>query len=164
MCIEITTERSGLILRQFIPKDSSSLYRLIERNRAHLSQYLDDTSDKYPDHDSVLDSIVNQKKPEKLRFGIWDDDELVGVVSLIPSSMMAVLGYWVSADRIRRGYASTASRALCRYAQETIGIKRLIAFVHMENKASQGVLEQCGFTCFGMAFKSETALLYRTEM
>lgn len=163
MRIEIDTERSGLVLRQLVPEDSFALYRLIERNRAHLSQYLDETSRKYPDHASVLASIVAPDKPAKLRFGVWDDDELVGAINLRSASTLAELGYWISADRARRGYASTASKALCRYARDTLGIQRIIAFVHKDNMASQGVLARCGFFCRGRAFKSETALTYQYD-
>lgn len=163
MRIEIDTGSPGLVLRELVPEDSRLLYELIERNREHLSQYLDVTSQKYPDYDSVVASFINPNNLKRLRFGIWDDGELVGSISLSPLSKLAELGYWVSADRTRRGYASSASTALCRYAYETLGITRIIAFVHKDNAASQGVLTQCGFACYGMALKSKTALTYRKD-
>ena len=164
MPLVIPTERPELILRQFIPEDSRPLFELIERNRAHLSKYLDDTSDKYPDFDSVLRSMTYPSKPEKLRFGVWDGEVLVGTVNLLPLHRLAVLGYWVGAEYTKKGYATTAAQALCQYANDILGLGQIIAFVHKENFTSQGVLQRCGFESRGKAsLTTETALVFKRQ-
>lgn len=162
MPLEIHTERPGLILRQFTPEDARPLFELIDRNREHLSQYLDDTSDKYPDYESVLLSMIDPSTPEKLRFGVWDGDVLVGTVNLLPNNRSAVLGYWIGAEYTKNGYATEAAKALCQYATDVLGFAWLMAFVHKSNFTSQNVLRRCGFESRGRAsLTTETALVFK---
>jgi hypothetical protein len=51
----------GVVLRQLIPEDSQPYFDLIEYDRAHLSQFDDDTAAKYKTVEDVLESIVNPK-------------------------------------------------------------------------------------------------------
>ena len=164
MPIVIETERQGLHLRQFIPEDAQPLFELIDQNRPHLSQYLDDTAAKYPDYNSVRESILNHPNPEKLRFGLWDVDVLVGMVHLRPMNQIAELGYWIGSQYTGKGYVTTAARALCAYGFQELNLSSIIAFVHKDNQASQNVLKRCGFEGGQRAsFKTDTALVFRLK-
>lgn len=154
-----------LRLVQLRPQDSRPLFELIEANREHLSQLLDETSKKYPSYESVFDSILNPPIPAKLRFGIWVGSRLIGSANLLPGAISAEVGYWLSADSTGSGYATLVTDALCEYAFDELGLSSVIAFVHRDNVKSQRVLERCGLICRGPAMispskRSETALMY----
>lgn len=162
MPLEIMTERQGIVLRQFVPSDARPLFELIDCNRSHLSQHLDETSAKYPDYESVLQNIVEPPQPERLRFGVWDKEELVGALSLHPMSRGTELGYWIGSQYTGRGYATAAARAACAYAIQELKVTPLVAFTHKDNLVSQNVLRRCGFEGGHRAsFTADTALAFR---
>lgn len=67
--IEILVRSTGIRLKQFIQTDSKAIFDLINKNREHLSQFGDTTAEKYQNVESVEDSILNPKNPNRLRFG-----------------------------------------------------------------------------------------------
>jgi RimJ/RimL family protein N-acetyltransferase len=148
MTILIPTERESVVLRQLEPIDAAPLSDLIGRNQLHLSQFGDDTAQKYPDYESVLRSIEHARDPSRLRFGIWDGDTLVGSANLTPwpvDHSLVALGYWTGTEFTRRGYAVTAAKALCRYAFDMLRCRCVVAYTHLANRPSQGVLRAAGF-------------------
>ena len=58
---------------------------------------------------------------------------------------VASTGYVFARDAWGRGYASEALRAMVDLARD-LGVGRLYALCHPENRASVHVLEKCGFT------------------
>lgn len=158
--IVLPTERPEVMLRQFIPDDAEALFALIDTNRGHLSQYDDDTAQKYPDLSAVRHSIEHPANPHKTRFGIWLREILVGTVNLTPLNFeVAVLGYWISQTHTRRGFATVATRAACEYAK-TLGYRRVVASVAPNNHASQRVLEKAGFAkIFGTRYYKDLVFL-----
>ncbi len=58
--IEIASSDGEVVLRQFTLEDAEEIFKLIDGNREHLSQFGDDTAGKYPTLDSVRESL--QKK------------------------------------------------------------------------------------------------------
>ena len=59
-------------------------------------------------------------------------------------------GYWVAGEARGRGVATEALRALCRWAVETLDVKRLELMTDPENIASQRVAEKAGFQREGL--------------
>ena len=58
---------------------------------------------------------------------------------------MVTVGYRLAEELWGKGYAALATRALCRYLFDEVGMRRIQAFVMPENRASLRVLEKCGF-------------------
>ncbi len=142
--IEIQGQDS-LVLKQLIEADAPRYFDLIDFDREHLSQFGDETTDKYQTVEDVTESIRNPK-PDRLRFGIWDGEAMVGSInSTLVGENAAEIGYWVGAEYLRRGYASRALAELSRYEFERQGMERLVAFVVVGNVASRGVLEKSGY-------------------
>jgi RimJ/RimL family protein N-acetyltransferase len=54
-------------------------------------------------------------------------------------------GYWVAREARGRGVATEALRALCRWAVDELGVKRLELVTDPDNLASQRVAERVGF-------------------
>jgi RimJ/RimL family protein N-acetyltransferase len=55
------------------------------------------------------------------------------------------IGYWVARESRGRGIATTALKALCRWAVDELDLKRLELVTDPENIASQRVAEKAGF-------------------
>ena len=79
---------------------------------------------------------------------ITDGERRVGVVSLMNVDTgfgVAELGYWVTPDEQRRGYASDAVGTATTYAFDHRRLHRVSAQVLDFNEASQRLLESLGF-------------------
>jgi RimJ/RimL family protein N-acetyltransferase len=61
----------------------------------------------------------------------------------------AELGYLVGAAHRRRGLASSALSLLAEYAQDTLGLRRLLLRIDPGNTASTSVARRCGFRLTG---------------
>jgi RimJ/RimL family protein N-acetyltransferase len=61
----------------------------------------------------------------------------------------AELGYLVGAAYRRRGLASRALSLLAGYAQETLGLRRLLLRIDPDNRSSTSVARRCGFRLTG---------------
>ncbi len=143
--IEIEGQR-GINLKQLFIEDAQAYFDLIEYNRAHLSQFNDPTAEKYPDANAVIGSIVNPENPDRLRFGVWDGNTMVGSINLTPTkNSSAEIGYWVGGQFTRRGYASQAVKELNHYAFEELGYDTLTAAVFFGNVASERTLMKNGY-------------------
>lgn len=154
--LEIKPVNGNIVLRQFIPDDAREIFDLIDRNRGHLSQFGDDTAQKYPTYESVLSSITNPKNPARMRFGIRkteDGGELTGSINLTPDAdniQRGEIGYYMGSEYQDKGFGTEAVRALCQFAFGELGYVELYAKVHPDNKASQRVLIKTGFVQTGM--------------
>jgi [ribosomal protein S5]-alanine N-acetyltransferase len=89
------------------------------------------------------------------RFLIREGGELAGEVSLTNvvrrSFQSANLGYWVAAERCRRGVGTAAVAAVCAQAFGDLELHRLEAGTMLHNIGSQLVLDRNGFLPFGVA-------------
>lgn len=91
------------------------------------------------------------KKGKELFLGIClpeAPETLLGVAEMFhydPKVEMVTIGYRLDERCWGKGYAARAVRALCRYLQDEVGIRRIQADVMPENPASMRVLEKCGF-------------------
>lgn len=145
--LEQTTSNESVLLLEFIPQDARLLFWLIKKNRDHLSQWGDRTSEKYPDFESVLKSIVSPKNPSRIRLGIWCDGTLAGTINLTPridKTYTARIGYWVGSEFGGIGLATIATRAMIEYCRRLTFVDQLIADARIENIASQKVLKKAG--------------------
>lgn len=143
--LELSTEQETITLRQLAPEDAAAYFDAVDANRDHLSQFGDETADKYPTLASVEDSIANPNNPDKLRMGIWEGGTFVGSINLTPSDdgSDAEVGYWLDKRYTGNGYATVATKALAGYAKNKF--RRVHAEVVEGNEASIGVLERAGF-------------------
>ena len=84
-----------------------------------------------------------------------DDEALVGGVTLSNIrrgvAETATLGYWIGQPFVRRGYATAAVRAVCRFGFGRLGLHRIEAACLPSNDGSRGVLDNCGFEHEGLA-------------
>lgn len=146
--IEIKVD-DELVLKEFILEDSQELFDLIDRNRGQLSQFGDETSQKYPNLDSVRISILNPSNPQKLRFGIrFNNLELVGTINLTPrdqENKCIEVGYYLGEEFERKRIVTRCVRKIVEYSFRNLNYKTICATVHPKNEKSQRVLRNVGF-------------------
>lgn len=136
-----------ITLRQFAERDADAIFSLIDRNREHLSQNEDDTANKYRCMEDVLKSIQKPRNPEKLRFGIWVGDSLVGSVNMTPDlENGAEIGYYLGNEFTKKGYMGRSVKRLVRYGFEEKKLDQIYARVHRDNEGSMAVLVKVGFS------------------
>jgi RimJ/RimL family protein N-acetyltransferase len=155
---------SSLSLKQFTLEDAQTIFDLINADREHLSQFGDETADKYKTEEDVLRSIEEPANPNKLRFGIWDDTSMVGSINITTSKHyggIAEIGYWVGAEHTGHHYAHRATEILTKYAFENLGIDRIMATVAIGNDASMKTLERAGFKFVGLTPEKPEAWEFR---
>lgn len=79
----------------------------------------------------------------------WDRGEVIGYCGLfffpdVNGQSEVEVGYRLARSAWGQGYASEAARAVCNYAFDTLGIKRLITMIDPANVASIRVAEKIG--------------------
>lgn len=72
---------------------------------------------------------------------------LIGTAALLDISEQharAELGYWIGVEYWSQGFGTEAARGLIRFAQEELGITRIVARCLARNPASAQVMEKAG--------------------
>jgi len=142
----LTTER--LILRPFVAEDAGAVQRLVSdieiaRNTLHIphpypeggaAQWIAKHAEAYEKSTEIVFAIVTR-----------DTNELAGAIGLVPKEHnRGEIGYWVGVPFWGRGYSTEATRAIIRYAFETIGMNRIEAMHFSRNPASGRVMQKAG--------------------
>ena len=73
----------------------------------------------------------------------------IGIVDLYhydPRNIRAGVGIYITATHRSQRYGTSALEALCRYAQEFLGIHMLYATIASDNHPSIHIFTRCGFT------------------
>lgn len=147
--IEILSSDSNITLRQFTPQDSEEILTLIDRNRTHLSQFGDDTSDKYPTLETVRESIDHPKNPKRLRFAMRNKEgKFVGSINLTPDKndpTQGEIGYYLGAEFQKQGYMGKAVEVLTNYGFNNLAYKTIYGDIAEGNTASISVLLKAGY-------------------
>lgn len=122
----------------------------------------DKVRDFFP-HPYTLENAIQfielcSKENPKLTFAIEYYDNIVGVIGLVPQSdvhrLSAEIGYWIGEPYWNKGIATTAVRLMLNYGFNTLQLQRIYTGVFDDNKASQRILEKCGFEFEGIFRKA----------
>jgi RimJ/RimL family protein N-acetyltransferase len=73
----------------------------------------------------------------------------ISIGGLDMTQLTASIGYWLAPEARGRGYMTSATRALARWAIDELGIARLELTTEPETLASQRIAERCGFRLEG---------------
>lgn len=129
-------------------RHSPSLHQWVDWCHPHFNQ-----QDGY---DFLIANRVNWLKSLSYGFGVFlkHNDELIGMVALTEryySFNMGTIGYWISDEHQRKGYASEALQGLCSFCFEEIALTRLEIVCDTENIASHAVAKKLGALEEGVA-------------
>ena len=143
--IILKNEKDTVELRQIILEDAANYFKLVDSDRAHLSQHGDETAKKYSTVESVENSILKPSNPDKYRFGIWDKDIMVGSNNLtLEENGRAELGSWVAKKHTGNRYAHRARKLLLDFAFNNLDLDEVYCEIVIGNIPSKKSVERSG--------------------
>jgi ribosomal-protein-alanine N-acetyltransferase len=142
----ITTPR--LILRAFSKKDTEAMYQILKEKE--VLRYFPPTDP--PPRDRVERMIGGLLKHWQERgYGLWAVEakasgELLGRCGLqwLPDTEEVEVDFILGKPFWGQGFATEAGRASLQYGFEQLGLEKVVGIAHVENIASQRVLEKLG--------------------
>lgn len=146
-------------IRPAVRADAAEIAALLVTQRAHLAPWDPRREPAFYTRDGQRSRLTRAERERaagtSFRFLICEGGELAGEISLTNvvrrAFQSANLGYWVAAERCRRGVATAAVGAVCAQAFGELELHRLEAGTMLVNVASQIVLDRNGFMPFGVA-------------
>lgn len=151
---------STVKLQPFVIDYVPEVFDLIDSSRAHLSQFDDNTSEKYPRVQALFDSVVRPVNPERERYVILEgeQEQVVGTINATPTGYMATtyeVGYWIGERHTGRGLATAAASLLLSDLLSRKFLRNAVAYTHPQNSASQHVLIKSGFENRGVVRRNK---------
>jgi ribosomal-protein-serine acetyltransferase len=150
-----------LELRQIAEDDAAELTALIDRNRAHLRQWLPwlDRNIDIEDTARFIGRSLEQALDNNgLTFGIVFRNSLAGVMGQIyvdPADSQTELGYWLDSRHQGRGIVTRSAARLVDYAFEEQRCERVMMHCAVGNTRSRAIPERLGFVQEGILHDAE---------
>jgi RimJ/RimL family protein N-acetyltransferase len=151
----------GILLRPWRDDDAPAVTAACKD--PEIARWIPIIPSPYSDEDArafLEQSRVNWELGDAYNFAVVNEDgELLGSIAMrVLRFRTGHIGYWVTGDARGRGIATKALNALCRWAVDDLGLKRLELVTDPRNVASQRVAEKAGFQREGIL---RSALEYR---
>ena len=148
-------------LRQIAEDDAEELTSLIDRNRAHLKEWLPwlDNSTGLHDTARFIGRSIEQANDENgLTFGIVANGSLAGIIGqhyLDSLNRRTELGYWLDAAHQGRGIVTRATALVTEYSFAVQDCNRVILQCAAGNLKSRAIAERLGFIQEGILREAE---------
>jgi [ribosomal protein S5]-alanine N-acetyltransferase len=155
--MEIILQTERLYLRKFTMDDVSILFEL--NSSDDVVKYTGNPAMK--DAAEALQVLTEIILPQyELGLGRWAvhrraDDAFVGWCGLKQIQGHVDLGYRFKKNTWGHGYATESAKAVLDYGFNVLHLPKIIAHVHLQNKASAKVLEKIGMKPIGIAIADE---------
>lgn len=150
-----------LIFREFTSEDADLIHDL--NSDDEVVKYLHELPSTLPLAKQVLRDIILPQY-EQNNYGRWavhlkDTNEFIGWCGLKYRKDLDLidLGYRFKRKFWGKGYATEAAKRTIEYAKDPLKLSKLHAFAHIENIASQKVLEKCGMKFTSLATVDNSA-------
>jgi ribosomal-protein-alanine N-acetyltransferase len=149
----------GVILRPLSIGDATALAEAYRDNRDHLARWDPTRTEDFftrAGQESEIERVLHEQETgTAVPLLLAEGSRIVGRVNLSGvvrgPFLSANLGYWIDARFAGRGLMTAAVGATADLARDELGLHRIQAGTLVHNRASQSVLERCGFTRFGLA-------------
>jgi RimJ/RimL family protein N-acetyltransferase len=145
---------NGLILRPWKLEDVPALVEAC--SDPEIPRWIPMIPSPYDEEDAhsfIRQAHENWERGEAYNFAIVDavGGQLAGSIAMrVLRFNTGHLGYWVDREARGRGVATKALKTLCRWALDTLDVKRFELLTDPENVASQRVAEKAGFQREGL--------------
>lgn len=139
---------------------SELLFKLVNRNRDYLKQWLPwvDRHNSLEDSTAFIKKVSDQsKKGLGPTFGIWLEDELIGIAGFHPiqkNNQSATIDCWLSRKYSNLGIATLAGNFLMIIAFEDLSIHRLEIRCVTSNTRGIKIAHALGFESEGISRES----------
>lgn len=141
-----------IALRALQAGDAAKLFRLVDRNRARLKQWLPwvDNTKTAEDTLRFIEKAQNDfKEKEAAAYGILFRGQLAGVIGLHYIDWVnrkTGVGYWIAAEFSGRGIVVMSVRALVEHLFKELKLNRVGILIEPGNVKSQAIAKKLGFT------------------
>jgi len=152
---------SELHLKPVALADAPELFDLVDKNRAHLKQWLPwlDFNQTVADSTSFIErSIKLADEGAGLVTLIMHKDRICGVIGFNRIDSLhktCEIGYWLAETQQKLGLISRSARALIQYAFNDLKMNRISIAVAVHNSKSRAIPERLGFSVEGISREAE---------
>jgi RimJ/RimL family protein N-acetyltransferase len=149
--VPLTDDR--LSIRPPVEDDAPVVAAAVRSSLAELAPWMPWATPTYDESDALAWMRRELGTGEHPFVMIAPDGEIVGSCGINrPDELnrFANLGYWVRADRVGRGYATSATRLLAAWGFRELGLARIEIVMSVENEPSRRVAERVGATHEGV--------------
>ena len=153
MTVLLQTER--LSLRCFTVDDVDNVLRLT--GDGNVMRYIGDgaTQNRHGAEIQLARLMSYTEKYPGLGFWVVEQkpkNKFIGWFALkyIPDTVEVEIGYLLLKSAWGHGFATEGARALLAYGFDEVGLNRIVAVAHVENKASQNVMKKIGLRDCGI--------------
>jgi ribosomal-protein-serine acetyltransferase len=145
----------------FQAADAGPLFAVVERERAHLRQWLPwvDRTRTVDDIRLFIARVTEQYNDQRgPNCGIWIEGELAGSVGCHPidwANYQCSVGYWLAAGREGRGVVTRCCEALIDYLLDELRLHRVVIQCGTANTRSCAIPARLGFRHEGVLREAE---------
>lgn len=150
-----TIETERLLLRRFEYADADSMLRHWIADEKIQSMYAEPVYSTKEEVKGLLDIYIGSyEKADYYRWAVIEkkSGRCIGQIAyfLVDSkNHFAEIEYCIGSEFQRKGYATEAAKAVIKYGFDKINLHKVQICTRTLNKASQRVIEKCGFTYEG---------------
>jgi ribosomal-protein-serine acetyltransferase len=155
------TVAPGIELRLFDYPDTETLFRIVDRNREYLREWLpwvDRTWGLADIHEFIARVRTQFENNQGPQCGIWIEGELAGGIGCHPidyNNRNCSIGYWIDETRRGRGIVTRCCADMLDYLFGVLGLHRVVIQCGTGNHRSCAIPQRLGFTREGIARQSE---------
>jgi ribosomal-protein-serine acetyltransferase len=155
------TAAPGIELRQFDTRDADALFRVVERNRGYLREWLPwvdqtlSTRDILLFFERVRQQFIEGRGPNA---GIWIEGELrgsIGCHAIEWANRNCSIGYWLDAELQGRGLITQCCAVFLDYLFDDLGLHRVTIQCGTGNQRSCSIPKRLGFEREGVLREAE---------
>lgn len=133
-------------------KHAGIIFQTIDRFREELGEWLPFVEFTDGEQD-IINFITRNNEKKDLSFCVMYDNQFAGLCGLKDVDMgnlKAEIGYWISPEFQNKGLATSASKALIKYAFDELALNRIQICVGTKNAKSIRVVEKLKFKFEGI--------------
>lgn len=148
-------------MRLLLPYHAAALYALLERNRAHVREWMpwvDATQSVADMRKFITNGLYRLAENGSFETGIWYRGEIAGVIGLHAihwPNCSTAFGYWLGEEFQGHGLVTQACGVLMHHVFNTLALNRLEIRAGTANRRSRAVAERLGFAFEGTAHQAE---------
>jgi len=140
-----------LSLRQLRVDEADNLFKLVDKNRKYLAEWLPWVGSTISPDDSkafISDTLQKRLDGSEYGYGIIVDGNPVGHISLmhINDNSTPEIGYWISSQMSGRGITTKAAEAITNFGFNTLSLDKIVIKADPENTASNKIAEKLGYS------------------
>jgi ribosomal-protein-serine acetyltransferase len=144
-------------LRILKVSEAQTWFDVTRKNDKHLRQWfgwLDDDKSVIDVEKYIEESDERFLKKEGLDLSIWDDNQLIGVISLFPwdnSNKKTSIAYWLTEESQGKGIMTVSLKKVIDYIFTEMKLNRIEINCAVGNTRSSALPKKLGFTLEGIA-------------